>query len=329
MDSTSTQSAQAAAESGTAAATPEQRRSWMQGPLPEVIGYVGGALVASAGLNFIAQSWETWSFITRVYVVGTALAVLYAAAGAVIGIAGGRAALESPEKANRRRLTAVLMALAAVLVGALTAVIIDHQGWMDFEDSTWWIVLPGALALLAAGVGAWFAPGAVSTLAVAATSAWTGVALTMKIAVDQPAWWVPVLITAFGAVWLAVAPRLLRAPELSESLGMAWLLLFLGPAALADLADPSMGATDDQVAAVWVSRGMLTVIALVALTLFARGASWAWAVGGVIAAVMAAMAFAGQALGWVAALLVAGVVLLACSGLLLALRRRSDRAPTS
>ncbi len=186
MDSTSTQSAQAAAESATSAATPEQRRSWMQGPLPEVIGYVGGALVASAGLNFIAQSWEKWSFITRVSVVGTALAILYAAAGAVIGIAGGRAALESPEKANRRRLTAVLMALAAVLVGALTAVIIDHQGWMDFEDSTWWIVLPGALALLAAGVGAWFAPGAVSTLAVAATSAWTGVALTMKIAVDQP-----------------------------------------------------------------------------------------------------------------------------------------------
>jgi len=34
--------------------------------------------------------------------------------------------------------------------------------------------------------------------------------------------------------------------------------------------------------------------------------------------------FAGQALGWVAALLVAGVVLLVLSGLLLALRRRSS-----
>lgn len=323
MDSMSTQ---AATESGAAPTAPEQRRSWMQGPLPEIIGYVGGALVASAGLNFIAQSWEKWSFVTRLSVIGTAMVVLYAAAGTIIGIAGGRSALDTPEKANRRRLTAVLMALAALLVGALTAVILDNQGWMDFDDTTWWIVVPGALALLAATVGAWFAPGAVSTLAVAGTSAWTGVALTMKVAVDQPAWWVPVLITAFGAVWLAVAPRVLRAPELSESLGMAWLLLFLGPAALADLTDPYMNATDDQVASVWVSRGLLTAIALVALTLFARGASWAWAVGGVIAAVMAAMAFAGQALGWVAALLVAGVVLLACSGLLLALRRRGDRA---
>lgn len=172
-------------------------------------------------------------------------------------------------RAYRRRLTAVLLALATVLVGALTAVILDNQGWLDFGDTTWWIVLPGALALLAAVIGAWLAPGAVSTLAVAGTSAWTGVAVTMKMAQDRPAWWVPVLITAFGAVWLAATPRLLRPPQLCESLGMAWLLLFLGPAALADLTDPSMGATDDQ------------------------------------------------------------VVLLACSGLLLALRRRSDRAPTA
>jgi len=327
MDSIDTPPTQAISESASSA--PTDKRSWMQGPLPEIIGYVGGALVASAGLNFVAQSWEKWSFVTRLSVIGTAMVILYAAAGTVIGIAGGRSALQSPERANRRRLTAVLMALGAVLVGALTAVILDNQGWMDFDDTTWWIVLPGVLALMAAVAGTWLAPGTVSTLAVAGTSAWTGVAFTMKVAQDRPAWWVPVLITAFGAVWLAVAPRLLRAPELCESLGMAWLLLFLGPAALADLTDPSMGATDDQVVAVWVSRGLLTALALIALTLFARGASWAWAVGGVIAAVMAAMAFAGQALGWVAALLVAGVVLLACSGLLLALRRRSDRAPTA
>lgn len=326
MDSMSTRSTPAAAESGPAAAAPEQRRTWMQGPLPEIIGYVGGALVASAGLNFVAQSWEKWSFFTRVSVIGTAIVILYAAAGTIVGIAGGRTALDSLEKANRRRLTAVLLALASLLVGALTAVILDNRGWMDFDDTTWWIVLPGVVAFLAAAAGAWFAPGTVSTLAVAATSGWTGVALAMKLAQDRPAWWVPVLITAFGAAWLAVAPRVLRARELSESLGLAWLLLFLGPAALADLSDPSMTSTDDQVVSVWVSRGLLTAMALISLTLFARGASWAWAVGGVIAAVMAAMAFAGQALGWVAALLVAGVVLLACSGLLLAIRRRGDRA---
>ena len=46
---------------------------------------------------------------------------------------------------------------------------------------------------------------------------------------------------------------------------------------------------------------------------------------------MASMGMAGQALGWVAALLVAGVVLLALSGLLLVLRRRTaePEAPTS
>lgn len=45
-------------------------------------------------------------------------------------------------RAYRRRLTAVLLALATVLVGALTAVILDNQGWLDFGDTTWWIVLP-------------------------------------------------------------------------------------------------------------------------------------------------------------------------------------------
>jgi hypothetical protein len=44
----------------------------------------------------------------------------------------------------------------------------------------------------------------------------------------------------------------------------------------------------------------------------------------VIAAVLASMGLAGQTLGWVAALLVSGVVLLALSGLLLALRRRTS-----
>ncbi|MFM8239050.1 MAG: hypothetical protein ACKOAW_01895 [Actinomycetota bacterium] len=42
-----------------------------------------------------------------------------------------------------------------------------------------------------------------------------------------------------------------------------------------------------------------------------------------LAGAVAATAIAGQTLGWVAALLVAGVVLLALSGLLLVIRRRT------
>jgi len=306
---------------------PPAPRPWMHGPLPEVIGYVGGALVASAGLNFVVQSWEKWPYVTRVSVVATAALLLYAAAGALVGISGGRRAIQSSERVIRRRLTAVLMALAATLVGTLALVVLDDAGLVDSVEGNPWLLLPGGLALTAAAIGAWLAPGVVSTLAVAGTAAWAGISFIMSFAGDRPAWWVPLLVVAFGALWLTAAPLLLRVPELSESLGMAWLLVFLGPAALADLTDPWMEATDDQVVSVWVSRALLAAIAIVALTMFARGASWAWAVGGVSAAAMAALGFAGQALGWVAALLVAGVVPMALSGLLLLLRRRSA-APT-
>ncbi|MGI9197444.1 MAG: hypothetical protein ACR2KE_08275 [Candidatus Nanopelagicales bacterium] len=301
---------------------PEQHhRSWMKGPLPEVIGYVGAALVASAALNFVAQSWESWSLTVRLSVIGVAVVLLYAAGLTIMGIAGWRTALQSEERANRRRLVAVLFALAAPLVGAFLAVILDSRGL--FDQVTAWLVLPAALAFLAAAAGAWCAPGAVSTIAVAGTCAWAGITSIMVIAQDQPEWWIPIAAAIGGALWLGIAPRLLAIPALSESLGMAWLLFMLGPAAVSDLANPA-GITQAQAASVWVSRGLLVLMTVVALTLFARGASWAWAVGGVVAAVLASMGFAGQALGWVAALLVAGVVLLALSGLLLALRRRTS-----
>lgn len=295
-------------------------RSWQQGPLPEIIGYVGAALVASAGLNFVAQSWEDWSVLVRLSVIGTAVTLLYAAGVTIMGVAGWRSGLQREDRANRRRLVAVLLALAAPLVGAFVAVILDAQG--RFEETSPWIVLPGVVALAAALAGAWCAPGTMTTLAVAAMGAWTAIATTIVVAESQPEWWLPILATIFGGVWLALAPRLLANPILSESLGVAWLLAMLGPVAISDLAE-TMVLSGDQAIAVWLSRGILVAFAAVALTLFARGASGAWAVGGVIAAVLASMGLAGQTLGWVAALLVAGVVLLALSGLLLALRRRS------
>lgn len=308
------------------AATQPPRKNWMQGPLPEVIGYVGAALVASAGLNFIAQSWEQWTFPVRVGVISASATLLYAAGVVILGLAGWRAGLKASEHANRRRLVAVLFALAAPLVGALASVILDRQGLLSFEAGNPWILIPGATALVAAAIGAWLAPGVVSTLAVAGTSAWFGVALLISLTGTDAEWWYPIMATAMGAVWLAAAPRILAVPPLSESLGMAWLLMFLAPAALADPNDPVAEVTQSQALSIWVSRGLLVGIALVALVLFARGANWPWAVGGVIAATVAATSIAGQTLGWVAALLVAGVVLLALSGLLLAVRRRAASA---
>ena len=318
---------QAGAEREARTATPDHR-PWQEGPLPEIAGYVGAALVASAALNFVAQSWEGWSTMVRLSIVGTVVALLYAAGLIILVLAGGRSGLARDDRANRRRLVAVLFAFAAPLVGAFVAVILDSRGL--FAQVTPWLILPGVVALTAAAAGAWPTPGVVSTLVVGGTAAWTALAGTIVVAESQPEWWVPLIAAAVGALWLAVAPRLLAIPTLAESLGVAWILLMLGPAAVTDLvAMPE--ATDAQTVAVWASRALLLGFAAVALTLFARGASGAWAVGGVLAAVMASMGIAGQALGWVAALLVAGVVLLALSGLLLVLRRQTaePEVPTS
>lgn len=83
--------------------------------------------------------------------------------------------------------------------------------------------------------------------------------------------------------------------------------------------------------ATWEARGILIVFAVIALAIFVRGSNWAWGVGGIIASAFAAMGIAGQAMGWVAGLLIAGVVLLVVSGLLLVARRRVEarEAPTS
>jgi len=87
----------------------------------------------------------------------------------------------------------------------------------------------------------------------------------------------------------------------------------------------SISSSDDQP----YSAALRTAVS--ALTIFARGGSWAWAVGGVVAAAIGALAIAGSALGWVTGMLVAGVVLLAIAGLLFLARQRTatEEVPTS
>lgn len=321
-----TEQAQQTQQTAQAQGASPADRDWMHGPLPEIIGYVGAALIASAGLNFVAQSWEQWSDLTRISIISVAIVALYAGAVALLVMSGGRRGLA--EHANRRRLAAVIVALAAPLVGALAAVIIDVQGWAWNTPNDPWPVVPAIFAFTAAAVGAWLVQGVMTTLAMAATSAWLIGTTMVAIVGDGPGWWIPILGSIGGALWLAAAPRVLAAPALCESLGVAWLIVLLGPVALTEMrgAEEMAEMPQDLMIAAWVSRGILLVFAAVALTVFARGGDWAWAVGGILAAAIAATAIAGQTLGWIAALLVAGVVLLALSGLLIALRARTEAA---
>jgi hypothetical protein len=314
------------------ATVPVARPTWRHGPLPEIIGYVGAALVASAGLNLVSQSWDSWPVPWRFALSAAGTVVLYITAITITVTVGGRALLT--QHVTRRRLVGVITSLAAPLVGASVALTFD---WLGVDYGTVASPLPlvfvGA-AVLAACVSAWWAPGVVPTLAVAGASfVWFQVLIGNVIA----PWEQPLAIAVVSAIatlaWLVIAPRLLPPRILTQALGIAaFIVMQVSEAFMAFDMPPLLDETAEQrlTWAMWFARVALLGFAVASLYLFARGGAWVWAVGGVVAAGAGALSIAGQALGWIAGLFAAGMILLAASGvLLLARTRQRSDSPTS
>lgn len=310
-----------------AAITPTPHHTWQQGPLPEILGYLGSALVVGAGFALVAQSWTTWTLPTQVAIVAAAMAVLYVAAGVLSLTAGGRACLA--EHVARRRLIGVLAALAAPLAAMTTGLALEWSGLEMGTFDEFLMLIVFSVALAAAVFAAWWVPGVVPTITVAlAAFMWILTFIGSVIGPIETPLLDPIVLFVGAVGWLVVAPRLLPPKILTESLGMAAFIFFQVPTAMFALdrplgLDPGIVAQMD--IAMWFSRTALVGFAAVALILFARGRSWAWAVGGVVAAGVGAMSIAGQTLGLIAGLLVAGVVLLAASGILIITRTRRER----
>ena len=307
--------------------TPTPHHTWQQGPLPEILGYLGSALVVGAGFALVAQSWTTWSLPTQIAIVAAAMAALYVAAGALSLTVGGRSKLH--DHVARRRLVGVLAALAAPMAAMTTGLALEWSGLKFGTFDEFLMLIVFSVALVAAVFAAWWAPGVVPTIAVALASfMWVLAFLGSVIAPLETPLLDPVMLFVGATGWLIVAPRLLPPRVLSEALGMAAFIFFQVPTAMFALDRPigveSEIATQMDIA-MWFSRAALVGFAVVALILFARGRSWAWAVGGVVAAGVGAMSIAGQTLGLIAGLLVAGVVLLAASGILIITRTRRER----
>jgi hypothetical protein len=307
------------------AATVEPPTAHRRGPVPEILGYVGGALLLSAVLSLVAQEWENWGDWLRITVSGGAATAVYLTASVVSGIAGWRSGLRT--HAASRRLVAVLAAIGVPLV-ALTVMSLERAVTGDKGTDIDSIII-GSAAFTAATLGAWWVRGVMTTLAVAAGTLW--LSLSVATAVTRPddhvAWLYPTLVLLVGVAWLLVAPRLLDAPLLSQAIGMAGLVIMLASQAL-ETYSSEMPPTDI-IIAMWLSRGLLVAIALVALIGFAMGWPWPFAAGGVAAGVFAALSIGQGALGWITGLFIAGLVLLALSGIMLALRRRHMRSGAS
>lgn len=296
-------------------------------PLPEILGYVGAALVGSALLNLVLQSWETWSGATRLAVTATVTVSLYAAGLATMAAGGWRHGLAAG-RPGPRRVVALLMAVGAVAAGLTAVVAAELAG---YGGAAWLPLAGGCVALAAAALGAWAVRAVLSTLAAAAGAAWVMVGLMTLWPAQELSWWLPLVGVAGGTVWLLLGPRLLALPVLSEALGWAFLLQVTVPFAMwggaGDDALTDAGSTgvfDAMTTQAWVARGLLVLLAVVGMLVFLRGGRWPWAAGGVAAGVFAALAIGGQTLSWIMTLLVAGVVLLLLSAVLVVVRRRRD-----
>lgn len=289
-------------------------------PLPEILGYIGGALVLSALINFLVSVWPDWSTAVQQVVLAAVIAVLVAGAALLTLGLGGRGRLRSAQTPPAaRRLVALLLALTVVLIALLVTVTVAAL-WPDLQAPA----LPAGIVGLAAAAGAaWWVRGVLITLASAAATLWTAVGLFSLTSGPTALWLVPVMAVVVAAAWIVVATRLLDVPVLSEALGLAFAVAMLVPPAMEPLAGTGGRA---ELVAGWVCRGLLVALSLLALTLFARGARWPWAAGGVVAGVFAALAIGGDTFGWITGVFAAGVVLLMLSGALLLLRRRYMRS---
>jgi hypothetical protein len=312
---------------GEVAPAPDQKR---QGVLPEIIGYIGSAFVVGAGLALASQTWGSWPKPVQLGVVAVGAIALYIAALIVTTTTGGLSHLR--HQATRRRLVGVLLVVAVPLVISTSVVALEWAGVDIYAEGSYWAVGLATMALAAAAIAAWWAPGAVPTLSVAITALIWLWSVTNRLfgPLEQPI--VIAVVSAVCAVgWLIVAPRFLPPRVLTEALGVAAFIgLQLGNAFMTlDSSLPDDSGQQQLTWAMWFSRIALVIFAVVAVAIFARGGSWAWAAGGVIAAGVGALSIAGQTLGLVAGLFVAGIILLAVSGALLIARKRREKEPAT
>ncbi len=296
-----------------------------RGRLPEVLGYLGGALVAVAALGVIGRFWSQLPGPARVGVTFGGAAALTGAGLVIAGAArGGWRGLRAPGETARRRLVGVLVVLAAPLAAATAGQLLRDLG----DDR---VLAPSAgLALAVCLLADVVASGAVPTLGMFFAGATTlGGAGELLGSVTTLA--AVAAVAAAAAAWSGLAPRVSGAPLLAVSLG---LLAIVGDGFRAAQYSVSGGAGSSGASAPeWgahavapLGYAVLLAVAAAGVTAYLRGGPWPWIAGAGLACAAFVGAFTGRTLGPVAAFFTAGMVLLVASAVLLA-RRGHQGAP--
>jgi hypothetical protein len=183
--------------------------------LVEVGAYVGGLLMLSGAGVLVADSWEHLTRGTRVWLLA-GFAAVFALAGVLAAGGPNRlVALGRNGSSVRRRITGLLLALAAVPAGAAVGVGLDHNqgtytGLVGFAVAVAGLALTRTVAGLVASVG---------------MSLWTLAGFTHEV-ITVSLGTVALLTVALGLAWAVLAVlRWVPARTVALALGTATALV--------------------------------------------------------------------------------------------------------
>lgn len=289
------------------------------GWLVEIAGYVGGGLILGAVALFVGESWASMSRPTRTALLA-GFALVFALAGLLVaggpravgglarGPAGARDGIAGAGGLVRRRIAAVLFALAAVPAALAAGIAVDRYP-----------VLTGTLVGLAVAVAGWaLLPAVPGVLMTAAMSVAAISGLIEEVLRPSPLT-VGLLILALGLAWIAISVvGLVRPRWLGLAIGAGMALL----GAQQPLGDPNP----------WWAYGLTAAVAIASFALYRWQRELVLLIAGVVGMTLAVPEAVSDltngALGGAAILLVAGAVLVAASAVGLRIRHtRPELSP--
>ena len=168
--------------------------------LPEVGGYVGGAFVVAAVLVLLGPRWDSLTAALQVsLLLGPGLLLVLAAGALSVTTPGGWRPRAAGNPSPRRRVVAVFLVVAAVLVAGAAAVIAGP----DLADR----VMSATATVLLIGAYAW-CPAVLTQLAlllsaVLTVGTWTAWAAHQLTATENPSVAIGVALTVLAGGWLA------------------------------------------------------------------------------------------------------------------------------
>lgn len=266
----------------------------------EVVAYLGGALVLAGAAAFVGLSWSLMTTPVRAAVLAV---ITLSLLGVAAGLGGAARSAAGRTAAVQRRVAATLAALGAGTAALFAGVLADrHEA-----------LVAGTAGLAVAAAGYALLPTAVGLLACGVLAL---VALTGLLEVVAPG----------GGAGAGVGYILLGALMVASALA-GWLV----PRPLALGMGAATALFGGQWPFLWEERAwgysVTAVIALACLALYTRERTWVLIVAGVagltLAIPEAVWDWTGGAVGGAVILVLAGVVLLASSGLGVLLHRRA------